>query len=167
MPNKKKEIVLMEKVKENKFEAAELDDYGRTHLPKGRWSDTWNIFKNNFSKIVLINVFVLLFFLPSIIVVYVGNLYVSSLGSVYPFASNVGLGYYAYPDTIGLAESLYLSCDVLFYSVLILTGFIASVGIAGGMYSMRKLINTNGRFTVKGFFRGVKLCYFNVVSSVL
>ncbi len=156
----------MEKVKENKFEAAELDNYGRTHIPKGRWSDTWNIFKNNFSKIVLINVLVLLFFLPSIVVVYVGNIYVDSLGSIYPFASNVGLGYYAYPDSAGLAESLYLSSDLMFYSLLIITGFIASVGVAGGMYSMRKLINTNGSFTVKGFFRGVRLCYLNVVLPV-
>lgn len=156
----------MEKVKENKFEADELDNYKRTHLPRGRWSDGWNIFKNNFSKIVIINLLVLLFFIPSLIIVYVGSLTVESLGSIYPFASNVGLGYYAYPDSAGLAESLYLSTDLMFYSLLVISGFIASVGIAGGMYSMRKLINTNGTFTVKGFFRGVKLCYFNVVFPV-
>ncbi len=156
----------MEKVKQNKLDADELADYGRTHVPKGRWADTWNIVKNNFSKLVLINLFVLLFFIPSLAVLYLGNAYILQLGTIYPFASNVGLGYYAYPDSVGLAESLYLSNDIMFYSVLVVTGFIASIGIAGGMYSMRKLINTNGDFTIKGFFHGVKVGYFNVVFPV-
>ncbi len=154
------------KARKSKLVGEDAADYKRTHIPQGRWADTWDLFKNCFVKLIIINVFVLLFCVPSIVIVYIGKVYTASLGSLYPFSANVGLGYFAYPGTAGLSESVYLTSDLMFYSLLALSSLIASVGFAGAFYSIRRIINTHGDFTVKGFFRGVKQCYFNVVFPV-
>lgn len=140
------------------------DDYTRQYVPKGRWSDTWGVFKSNFLKLVLINVFVLITFVPGIAIIFFRSMYISGLGLVYPFNSSIL--YPFYPEVAGLTERLTLSADLLFYALLIVAGFIASIGLSGATYSIRKLINTHGQFSVKGFFHGIKVCYFNTVLPV-
>lgn len=142
------------------------DDYVRTHVPKGRWSDTWNLFKANFVKFVIINVLVLLFFVPGIILVVFKDAMIMQVATQYPISSNA-LGTFPYtPDTRGLGEGLVLNIGLLYNSLLIIAGFIASIGISGACYSVKKLINTHGKFTLKGFFHGVKVGYLSVVFPV-
>lgn len=149
----------------NNLEGNEVaDDYTRTSVPQGRWSDTWYVFKSNFLKLVLINVFVLITFAPAIVLMFFRTSYISLLGNVYPLNTSMLFPYY--PEVSGLAERVTLSADILFYAALVLSGFIASVGIAGAGYSIRKLINTHGKFTLKGFFHGIKVNYFSTVLPV-
>lgn len=149
----------------NGLEGNEIaDDYLRKSVPKSRWGDTWDVFKSNFWKFVLINVFTFITFIPGIVVIIFRNAYVAGLGSAYPFNSSIL--YPFYPDTQGLTESVTLSADVLFFSLLIVAGFIASIGIAGATYSIRKLLATHGEFSVKGFFHGVKVCYSGTLFPV-
>ena len=140
------------------------DDYTRKSVPQGRWSDTWYVFKSNFLKLVLINIFVLITFAPAVALMFFRSAYIPLLGNVYPFNSSILFPYYS--DVTGLAERLTLSADILFYAALVVSGFIAAVGIAGAGYSIRKLINTHGEFSVKGFFHGIKVNYFNTVFPV-
>ena len=142
------------------------DDYVRTHLPKGRWADTWELFKNSFLKLVIINMFTLLFMVPGIAVVYLRNVYVTQMGLTFPFSSNPLFTYPLTPSMQGAPENIVLTANLMFFSLLIAAGFIASVGIAGACYSIKKLINTHGQFTVKGYFHGVKVCYFKVLLPV-
>ena len=142
------------------------DDYVRTHLPKGRWADTWDLFKSNFFKLVIINVFTLLFFAPGIAIVYFKDMIITQMGTVYPLSSNPLFTYPLMPNMQGLQERIYLTWDLRFNALLIVAGFIASIGLAGACYSIKKLINTHGKFTIKGYFHGVKVCYFNVVFPV-
>ena len=145
------------------LEGHEISDYSRKEVPQGRWGYTWDVFKSNFGKIVLSNLLTLVFFLPLAIIVYMRDLYVASLSTTYPFSSNLGpAGLPSTPNVTGLAEGLNMSADIMFYSLAIVGGLIAAVGVAGACYSMKKLVNTNGEFTVKGYFRGVKKCYLNV-----
>lgn len=150
------------------LEGNELEDgYVRTHAPvKGRWSDTWDLFKTNFVQFVIINIFTLLFFVPGIAVAYFRSYYISQMGLAYPFSNNALGTYPITPSTVGSAESITLSADLLFISLLIVAGLIASVGIAGACYSVKKLINTHGQFHLKDYFHGIKVCYFNVVFPV-
>lgn len=142
-------------------------EYTRKAPAGGRWGQTWDAFKGNFGKIVFINIIMLVFFAPAVAIIVLRSMYISGMGMQYPFNSNTGIGYPAYPGSEGLTESIYLSADLLFYSLLIVAGFIASIGIAGGAYSLKKLMNTGGEFSFKSFFRnGVKSCYFNAVFPV-
>ncbi|MDE7257498.1 MAG: hypothetical protein K2N50_06060, partial [Clostridia bacterium] len=142
------------------------DDYVRTHMPKNRWADTWDLFKSNFVKFVIINVFTLLFFVPGIVVVYFKDVIISQMGTAYPFSSNPLFTYPLTPSMQGVQEGIYLSYGLRFYALLFVAGFIASIGLAGACYSIKKLINTHGQFSLKGYFHGVKVCYFNVLLLV-
>ena len=142
------------------------DDYVRTHVPKGRWGDTWDLFKSNFVKLVIINVFTLLFFIPGVLVIYFRNAVIAQMGTAYPLSSNPLFTYPLTPSTQGLQESIYFNWDVRFYALLFVAGIIASIGLAGACYSIKKLINTHGQFSLKGYFHGVKVCYFNVLLPV-
>ncbi|MDE7452916.1 MAG: hypothetical protein K2N22_00730 [Clostridia bacterium] len=155
------------KLNVNNLEGNELaDDYSRQAATGSRWSETWDVFKSNFGKLVLLNVIILITFAPGIAIMVFRSMYIANLGAIYPFNANTGLGYPYYPDVQGLAENIHLTADLLFYSLLVVAGFIASVGLAGGAYSIKKLLNTHGKFTLKSFFHGVKVCYFNTVLPV-
>ena len=142
------------------------DDYVRTHVPKVRWADTWNVFKSNFVRMVIINVFTLLFFVPGIVVVYFRTVYIAQMGMSYPFSSNALFTYPLTPSMQSVPQGIVLTADLLFYSLLIVAGFIASIGVSGACYSIKKLINTHGEFSLKGYFHGIKVCYLNVVFPV-
>ncbi|MDE5729799.1 MAG: hypothetical protein K2I20_06505, partial [Clostridia bacterium] len=66
----------------------------------------------------------------------------------------------------GRAEGVRHSADLLVYSLLIVAGFIASLGIAGGGYSIKKMLASHGGFKVKDFFYGIKVGYLNTVVPV-
>lgn len=140
------------------------DDFIRKEVPTGRWSYTWDVFKSNFLKILLINIFVLISVVPGIVLIVFRNAYLAGLGTVYPF--NTALSHPFVDDITGMAELVVLSTDLRFYSLLILAGFIASVGVSGAVYSLRKLLQTRGEFSVKSFFHGVKVGYFNTVFPI-
>lgn len=144
------------------LEGREISDYVRDALPMGRWGDTLTVFKSNFSKILINNLLTLVFFIPLVVIIYMRTLYIAAVAGYMPFSANIGIGYQAFPNVSGLEEQLYMSADKMFYSLAIAAALIAAVGFAGSCYSMKKLLATHGEFTVKGYFRGVKKCYFKV-----
>lgn len=139
-------------------------DYLRKSVPESRWGDTWDVFKSNMGKIILLNIIVLITFLPGISIVIFRPVYISAILAQYP---NPSIVYPFNTDLNGMVEGVYFAADVLFYSLLFVAVLIASVGVAGGAYSIKKLINTHGEFSLKTFFHGVRVCYFNTVPTAL
>ena len=153
-------------LKVSNLEGKEIaDDFVRKATPTGRWGYTWSVFKSSFLKLLLLNIFVLITFAPGVAVIIIRNLYVTGvLGSAYQF--NTSIIHVPVGDVTGLTEILILSADLRFYSLLIVAGFIASIGIAGATYCIRKLLMTNGQFSIKNFFHGIKVGYFSTVLPV-
>lgn len=141
------------------------DDYVRKTVPDGRWRDAWEVFKSNFGKIIMLNLLVLVTFIPSVTLIFYRSVYFASLGSVYPVNSSIP--FFFFPELSGQTEHIALSVDILFYGLLIASGLFAAVGIAGGAYSMKKLLITRGEFTFRGFLHGVKKCYFKTLLPVM
>lgn len=153
-------------LKVSSLEGKEItDDFVRKATPTGRWGYTWSVFKSSFLKLILLNILVLITFAPGIAVIIIRGIYVTGgLGSAYQF--NTSIIHVPVGNVTGLTEILILSADLRFYSLLIVAGFIASIGISGATYCIRKLLMTNGQFSIKGFFHGVKVGYFNTVLPV-
>lgn len=149
------------------LEGNELADYTRTAGTEGRWAAAWSVFKGSFWKVVIINVLMLVCFAPLVAAIVLRTMFVNYNGLRFPFNANTGLGYPANPDASGLAENIYLTADAIFCSALIVCAVIAAVGISGGAYSIKKLLNTNGRFSFKDFFHGIKVCYFKVALPIV
>ena len=141
------------------------DDFVRKATPTGRWGYTWSVFKAAFLKLILLNIFILISFAPGIAVIMFRNIYVTDiLGGAYQF--NTSIVNPPVGDITGLAELLILTADLRFYALLIAAGFIASIGISGATYCIRKLLLTNGQFSIKNFFHGIKVGYFNTLLPV-
>ena len=143
------------------------EEYARSTLPTNRWQLFWDIFKGNFRKIFKINVLILVFFIPLIAVIIFGSLFSDTYGSILGFGVNIGVGYPAMPALQGIAEFLILRIELLICFGIVLSSFIAAVGLAGGMYVIRNMVWTEGIFVANDFWRGVKLNYKNALQTAL
>ncbi|MBE5745404.1 MAG: hypothetical protein E7355_04645 [Clostridiales bacterium] len=142
------------------------EEYARSTLPTNRWQLFWDIFKGNFWKIVKANLLTLLFFLPMIALIVIMVFMKNTQGEIYPFATHVGAGYPFY-NVQGTAEALAITNNYILCIGLIVTSFIASVGLAGGMYVIRNMVWTEGVFVANDFWRGIKLNYKNALQATL
>jgi uncharacterized membrane protein YesL len=143
------------------------EEYARSTLPTNRWQLFWDIFKGNFGKIVKVNLLTLIFFIPLIAVIILGYLMNESNGVIYPFASNLAMGYPAAPGQQGLSEMLSLQTNFMLYAGIALASLVAAVGLAGGMYVIRNMVWTEGIFVANDFWRGIKLNYKNALQATL
>lgn len=143
------------------------EEYARSTLPTNRWQLFWDIFKGSFGKLVKVNLLILLFCIPTILVVIFNELLVQYNSTTYPFGSNLGIGYPADPVQPGLAELLVLNGNFILYIGLTISMFIASIGLAGGMYVIRNMVWTEGIFVAHDFWKGVKLNYKNALQTTL
>ncbi len=143
------------------------EEYARSTLPTNRWQLFWDIFKGNFGKIFKVNLLILVFFLPLLAVIILSVLISQTNGVVYPFGANLGVGYPAMPALQGVSEWLAVQGDLMMCFGVTIASFLASVGLAGGMYVIRNMVWTEGIFVSNDFWRGVKLNYKNALQTAL
>lgn len=143
------------------------EEYARSTLPTNRWQLFWDIFKGNFGKIVKVNLLILLFFVPLLAVIIFSVLLADNNGVIYPFGANLGIGYPASPNLQGVSEWLVVQGEFVMFVGIMLTSFIAAVGLSGGMYVIRNMVWTEGIFVANDFWRGVKLNYKNALQVSL
>ena len=132
------------------------EGYARASLPSNRWELFWDIFKGRFGKLVIINLLVLLFFIPLAAVLLLRYLMISSYGMAYPFSQCFGVGYMAVPSLAGMPEQIIFNADLMVYLLLPIAITIASIGIAGGAYVIRNMVWTEGIFVSNDFWRGIR-----------
>lgn len=143
------------------------EDYARSTMPGNRWELGWGILRDNFGKLFGLNMLMLLFFLPVILLVLWRYMQVQYYAVVMPFSGNIGLGYPSVPNMVGFTEQIYFLVDRNVMMLIPFAGIIASVGLAGGMYVMRNMVWAEGVFVGKDFWSGVKKNFFNVFLSTL
>ena len=143
------------------------EEYARSTLPTNRWQLFFDIFKGNFWKIVKVNLLTLVFFIPLLLVIIVQSLITKNNGLVYPFGSNLGVGYPAAPNLQGTSEWLTMQTSFMANLVILFTSIIAAVGLSGGMYVVRNMVWTEGIFVTNDFWRGVKLNFKNALQTAL
>lgn len=130
---------------------------------QNRWSMTMSLLSGNLSKLILLNILILLFLLPTLALVLKRSISIQELALNYPFNQNTGLGYPFYPSVVGLAESVQMSANVYFYLAFLAFAVLGSFAISGGFYFMRNFIWSNGQFVTKDFFKGIKKNYLHIL----
>lgn len=143
------------------------EEYARSTLPTNRWQLFWDVFKGNFSKIVKVNLLILLFFIPTVVVLYVGIQYRDGNGLLGPYNMGTAMGYPCPGSLLGISEWNIVMTELLLYGMLFVSMIIAAIGIAGGMYVIRNMVWTEGIFVGSDFWRGVKLNYKNALQTAL
>ena len=142
------------------------EDYARSTLPTNRWQLFWDIMKGRFGRLMLVNLLTLITFIP-LILVYIWRLLVNSAQDMLgPYGSGLGVGYPVIPNVVGVAEWTAFQNDLLFFALFIVAGFVAALGLSGGMYIIRNLIWTEGIFVANDFLRGIRRNFWNVLEAV-
>ncbi len=134
---------------------------------QNRWSMTMGLLSGNLSKLILLNILILVFLLPTLSLILKRTLQISELALSYPFNQNTGIGYPFYPSVVGLAESVQMSANIYLYLAILAFAVLGSFAVAGGFYFMRNFIWSNGQFVTKDFFRGIKKNYFPILVVTL
>lgn len=132
------------------------EGYARASLPSNRWELFWDILKGRFWKLVIINLLVLLFFIPLFLLLFMRANFVAGMGAAMPFSQGLGLGYQAPVSLVGYAEQVVFNVNLVSYLLLPIALSIAAVGVAGGAYVIRNMVWTEGIFVANDFWRGIK-----------
>lgn len=141
------------------------DEYARSTLPTNRWAAAWDIIKGSFGKLCIVNLLVLLFALPLVLLMIMRGLFFDLGSAEYPFGANLGIGYPCAPDLTGVAEGFKLNNDVIFYGGFFLASFLAAIGLAGGAYVIRNMIWTEGIFVAHDFWKGIGKNYLPAMQA--
>ena len=144
------------------FGKEKSEDYARSTLPTNRWELFFDIIKGRFGKLIIINVLMLLFFLPVIILFVLHTVTISAFGGMCPYSQPFGSGYMAATNFVGHAEGIITSVNLSILMYLPLLSIIAAVGLAGGLYVIRNMIWTEGIFVTNDFWKGIKQNFLNV-----
>ena len=149
------------------LEGKERDEaYARSTLPTGRWSLFWDIFKGRFSKLVIVNLLMVVFCIPFIAVYFLRYMMLVGQGTLLP-SNTLGVAWPAVPDIAGLEQQMILSTNLLWGALLVVAALIAGIGIAGGIYVIRNMVWTEGIFVANDFWRGIKINAVVVIQSTL
>ena len=116
-------------------------DFNDSFLPKTRKEQFKYIFKNNWLKLFYLNLVIFLFFIPAIIYYFVSNLNYSNLISTMT-------------DTE--VYSQLFSLNLMRYLILSLLFMLGFIGLAGGLYVIRKMIFDDVVSLRKDFLKGIK-----------
>lgn len=139
----------------------------RVALPSNRWSLFWDIFRGRISKLVIVNLLVLLFCIPMVVVFFLRYANINVQTMYMPFSGWVGTGYTPAPDLSGLQQQVIFSANVLYGALMLAAAIVAAVGIAGGIYVLRNMVWTEGVFVANDFWRGIKNNFVTVLQATV
>ncbi len=132
------------------------EGYARASLPSNRWELFWDIFKGRFGKIFILNILMLLFFIPLFALLFFRYVALANFGASYPFNQPFGVGFQSIMSMTGYAENIVFIVDTMMYLFLPLVAMIGAIGVSGGAYVIRNMVWTEGIFVSNDFWRGIK-----------
>lgn len=132
------------------------EGYARASLPSNRWELFWDIVKGRFWKLVILNLLVLIFFIPLFLLFFYRSAVVANFGASLPFAQGFGVGYQAPLSLVGTEQQITFNVNFFSYLFLPVALMIAALGVSGGAYVMRNMVWTEGIFVANDFWRGIK-----------
>lgn len=122
---------------------------------EGRFTIFWNTLTQNFTAIMGVNIFMLIFFAPIVgFFIYKTGL-VAIDGATMPFGAFIGFGYPNVSETVGLAESINLKTNLLFYGLTVACSVLASLGLSGGIYAFRNAVWGKTQIKMLDFWKGL------------
>ena len=143
------------------------EGYARSTLPSNRWGLFADIFKGNLTRLLGINLLILVFFIPLFLVLFYKQSYGLYVGGNTPFSQNIGIGYPIIPDMTGVTEQVNVMVVLRTYVFLPLAAVIAAIGVSGGAYVIRNMVWTEGIFVANDFWRGIKQNFGVIVGALV
>lgn len=132
-------------------------DFTPNKLPGTRMAQFWDVLKTRTWNLVKVNLLVILFALPAIAWFVIMSMMKSADGMLIPYSSNIGIGYPVVTDAVAIGNYRAFTFDVQTWLVMIPLLMIASLGLAGAFYTVKKLVWGEGITVGATFFKGIKL----------
>ncbi len=143
------------------------DGFYRNKINGSRWSYGSELFRANFSKMIGLNLLMLIFVGPIFFFLFQRFATIFSLAHTAPFTANLGVGYLPYTSLVAQEELILLSANRSFFMYLPLLCLWLSVGLSGGLYIMRNLAWGEEVTIFRDFFLGVKRNFLPVMLATL
>lgn len=124
-------------------------------LSAGRWAYVLDQVRGRFSKLVLLNLLLLIFCIPLVVIFVIRSTYILAGGQSMPFSGWLFIGFPAYPSMVGVSERILFSVDLVFGALMVAGLIVAGIGIAGGLNVVRSMIRSGGEFTLRDFWKGI------------
>ncbi len=132
------------------------ENYARSTLPSNRWELFWDVFKGRFWKLVILNLMLLVGFLPFLFVLFNKSYLISYFSSLLPISGSAFVGYPYIPDLYAVAFVNIIRLEAQGYAVLIPCLMFAGVVMSGVFYIARNLAWNEGVFMANDFWKGLK-----------
>ncbi|MBO7368862.1 MAG: hypothetical protein J6U25_01070 [Clostridia bacterium] len=143
------------------------DSFYRSKIEIGRWSFGMQILRENFGTLVGLNVLMLLFVAPILVITIWRSYSLAEEIIKAPFAANIGLGFQPNVNLGYLPQSLIFKADYTFFVFLPIAILWLGVGIAGGAFVFRNLSWGERSNVYKAFLLGVKRCVLPILIASL
>ena len=143
------------------------DDQKPDITPEQMNMSSWETFKflffHRFGTMAALSLLSTIFAIPMVAVILIFAMNLSGNYALIPFSSNLGVGYPVVIDAAQIGMETQFVYKVMQMLVLVPCIMVFSLGIAGNLYVIRKLIWEEPTSTVKDFFRGIKKCWLPAV----
>lgn len=141
--------------------AKDLSPAGRDIAFKGRIAQVFATLKNNITKMIMVNLMVMLFALPLIAVLFI-YMPIKETAAIagMNFSGGLGIGYAQVDDTIKGALAIYSLRQKFILFALTPGLMIASIGICGGYYCCRNALWGAKLNVFRTFFRGIAKSWY-------
>lgn len=140
------------------------ENYARSTLPSNRWQLGWDIIKTNFGKIVMLNLILVVFLIPVILLLILRSGNIAFWATGVPFDNFMS---YPYIGSLnGASESILVQANTQILVFLPLCAIILAVGLSGVLYILRNMVWTEGVFVGSDFWRGVKKNFWIVMMTL-
>ena len=143
------------------------DGFYRNKVTTGRWSYGMDVFRSNFTKLIGLNLIMLIFIAPIVYFLFVRYASQISYATLSPFTANVGVGYAPVTDLVGLEQSITFLVNRDFFWKLPLLSVWLSVGLSGGMFIMRNICWGEDASLFKDLITGIRRHFFAVLIATI
>ncbi|MDD4003167.1 MAG: hypothetical protein PHE12_03140 [Clostridia bacterium] len=145
------------------------ENYARSTLPSNRWELLWDVIKGRFWKNVLLNLMLIIAFIPTVFILFRTSLLSAEYGTLLPFSGSLFTGYPFIPDLYNINYVNELQLQVMSFTLLIPCLLFASLIMSGVFYIVRNLVWSESVFIANDFWKGFKqnALYFMLITFIL
>lgn len=144
----------------------DLSPEGREINYKGRIREAMSVVSQNMTKLVLLNIFMIIACIPLIVLFgYYMQVQESSILSGFNFSSGIGIGYGIADNTMEATEAIYNFRLKLFGISLLPCFLLVGIFASGVYYCCRNMLWGAQVKILKHFFRGIKMHWYKFLLS--
>lgn len=138
-----------------------------TTLNASRWAFGFQVFRANISKILIMNMILLFFALPTVALAIYRLARLNYAVSIAPFSANMGIGYMPYTKLVGIEGQIEYAANAFFFRLFPLAMAFFGIGLSGILEVNKKLLWLEDVNVFRDFLKGLSKNWFVIILSFI